>query len=424
ERKPKKPQKSSTTIFTNKSDAALKILFCLNNFPEVSETFILNQIEGLTGLGHDVSVLALRASNANQSKIYNHLMHSGKIHSVGSPKNKLKKYLFTLWLWLTHCRKKGAPFSKTFLKSIFQNSPERFGIFIKLTELGKFDAAIAHYGTVANIFIDFKQLNPSARFLVFFHGFDMSATVKKYGPSIYKDIFHTADVFLPISKHWRNALLALGAPEQKLEVFHMGINPNHFAFRFRRADPGTPMKILSVARMVDKKGLDDALKAVALANKTHTISYTIIGDGPNKEKILCLIRSLRLESSVALLGSIPNEAVRLHYEASDIFLLPSKTDTKSGDQEGIPVVLMEAMAQGIPVISTTHSGIPELIIDGETGWLAPENNPDALYQKITEIIRNPEEANRRVQRAREKVIEEFNINRLTIALNRILNAER
>jgi colanic acid/amylovoran biosynthesis glycosyltransferase len=173
---------------------------------------------------------------------------------------------------------------------------------------------------------------------------------------------------------------------------------------------------LTVGRLVEKKGLEYAVRAVALARRTcPNLRYEIIGDGPLRPALGELVDKLNLAPIVSLLGAADCDFVRRKMAATDLFMLPSVT-ANDGDQEGIPVSLMEAQACGLPVLSTRHSGIPELVADGESGFLVAERDVEALASRLTYLIEHPESWPRMGRAGRTIVESRFNIE----ALNRDL----
>jgi colanic acid/amylovoran biosynthesis glycosyltransferase len=154
------------------------------------------------------------------------------------------------------------------------------------------------------------------------------------------------------------------------------------------------------------------IQAVAnvLTNYPH-VEYRIVGDGPLKSELQDLIDSLNVEDKIKLLGWKRQEEIVNLTEWADIFLAPSVT-SEDGDQEGIPVVLMEAMAQGLPILSTLHSGIPELIQDGVSGFLVSERDVEALTDKLEYLITHPEIWPEMGRAGRDHVERHFNIDML------------
>jgi colanic acid/amylovoran biosynthesis glycosyltransferase len=221
-----------------------------------------------------------------------------------------------------------------------------------------------------------------------FHGVDISAGMKKSGRKIYASLFERGDLFLPISERWRRRLIELGCNETKIQVHRMGIDCRRFTFKPRLPEPNGSFKIITIARMVEKKGLEFGIRAFAKLKKEYeNVEYIIIGDGPLKPDLELLIKKLNVRNSVRILGSQEQNKVIEIMDTSHLFMLPSVT-ASDGDQEGIPVVLMEAMAVGLPVISTIHSGIPELVEDGLSGFLVPEKDETALFERLKYLVEN------------------------------------
>ncbi|MFW5891561.1 MAG: glycosyltransferase, partial [bacterium] len=171
-------------------------------------------------------------------------------------------------------------------------------------------------------------------------------------------------------------------------------------------------------RLVEKKGVQYAVKAIAeLVKEFPEIEYKIAGDGLLSSDIKNLIKELQVEEHIKMLGWKQQDEIEALLDESDLFLSPSVT-SKEGDQEGIPVAIMEAMAKGLIVISTYHSGIPELVQDGKTGLLAPERDVETLIQKIRYLINNEDEWGKLSSNAREFVKDNFDINKLNDDLDK------
>jgi colanic acid/amylovoran biosynthesis glycosyltransferase len=153
-------------------------------------------------------------------------------------------------------------------------------------------------------------------------------------------------------------------------------------YRARMISEGERVRILTVGRLVEKKGHEYAIKALrTIADKHRNVVYTIVGDGPLRSKLERLVSELRLEENAEFLGSLEDEQLSDIYEQSHTFVLPNVTAT-DGDREGLPVVLMEAQAVGMPVVSTLHAGIPEGVLVGKSGLLVPERSVEALEYLI------------------------------------------
>jgi len=242
-----------------------------------------------------------------------------------------------------------------------------------------------------------------------FHGIDISSreVLSRYTPE-YQQLFSRGDVVLPISELWARRLQSMGCPPEKVAVSRMGVNMERFALRPLKT-PDEILQIISVARLTEKKGLHVAIEACRqLKEQGVRFRYRILGIGPWERRLKTLIEQYQLEDVVEMPGFMPSHQVKAMLDEADVFLLPSVTGA-DGDMEGIPVALMEAMAVGIPVVSTLHSGIPELIETGESGWLVAENDAAALADRLLALSTCESSSLQPVVlKAREKVESEFN----------------
>ena len=241
-----------------------------------------------------------------------------------------------------------------------------------------------------------------------FHGADISRRhILEEHKQDYVNLFEQSELLLPISHLWERKLIEMGCPPEKIHVTRMGIEPEKFNFEPRQAFH-SPLRIVSVARLTEKKGLDVAVKASEiLKQRGGQFEFTIIGNGDQDEMMREHIANAGLEDCVRMPGFKPQEEIRAALSEADIFLLPSKT-AADGDMEGIPVALMEAMAVGLPVVSTFHSGIPELIENNVSGWLVPENDAEALADTLFRLSQGDIDVAPVVAAARRKVETEFN----------------
>ncbi len=194
--------------------------------------------------------------------------------------------------------------------------------------------------------------------------------------------------------------------QARLEVIRYGLDPA--AFPPRPSPPHSTPMILGVGRLVETKGFHTLVEACArLRDDGLAFSCCLIGDGPEAERLRFLVEKLNLSSQVNLLGKrLPSE-VKTFYEQSDMLVMPSCV--RANDRDGIPNVLLEAMAMEIPVISTYVSGIPELVRHQETGLLVEPDDPVALAEAIMTLLSNPTLTHRLARQGRALVEQEFNI---------------
>src|SRR6476659_3555658 len=192
-------------------------------------------------------------------------------------------------------------------------------------------------------------------------------------------------------------------------------------FQEPRSCNGTRIpRIVSVGRLVAFKGFDDLIDACAeLARRRIDFVCDIIGDGPLREALQAKIGQLDLSSRVNLLGSLSQGAVLEKFQAADIFALASTTDTQ-GATDVFPTVILEAMASARPVVSTRLAGIPELVVDGQTGMLAPPGDSPALAHALEQLLRDPELRLRFGNAGRARIEQNFRIEQTVVPLIEML----
>jgi len=209
-----------------------------------------------------------------------------------------------------------------------------------------------------------------------------------------------------VSEVNRGYLTAL-APDaaEKLAVIRYGVPLTPVPGPRRR--PGPPFQLLSIGRMVPKKGLPILLQACrVLAAQGLDFHLTLAGDGPQRQELQELVIDYGLSGRVAFPGFVPHFQVPALLHRADLFILPCIVDPH-GDRDGIPNVILEAMAHEVPVVSTDVSGVREAVVPGKTGWLLPPGDPQALAEAIREALDHPAEARRRAQAGKRRVAQEF-----------------
>ncbi|MDX1650730.1 MAG: glycosyltransferase, partial [Myxococcota bacterium] len=207
---------------------------------------------------------------------------------------------------------------------------------------------------------------------------------------LYGMMLDASDAIVCVSRDLRDKLRDAGADPDRIHVIHRGTDLARFGFVDRSArDPDAPVRILMVGRIVEKKGHRYALEALAgLAAAGRRAELVIVGEGEGYHEVKRLRRRLGLRGRVELAGPTDHAGVRRHMERADLLLHCSVTPP-SGDVEGIPNVVVEAQAMGLPVVGTRHGGIAEAVRDGETGLLVSEAEVAPLQRALARLVDDP-----------------------------------
>ncbi|WP_210453760.1 glycosyltransferase [Pantoea ananatis] len=391
----------------------MKLTFFTMRFPVASETFVLNQVTHFIDAGYDVEIISVFPGDlVNRHGAFDEYGLAAKTHYL-LPEEKmsltdklgqrlklvLPKITKVSLLRSLNVRRYGAQSSKLLLPAIVANARQTYVADVFLVHFG-------YAGALANKLRELGILK--GKQATVFHGADISRRhILDEHKQDYRNLFQQSELMLPISHLWQNKLIEMGCPPEKIHVTRMGIEPEKFNFQPRDAFH-TPLRIVSVARLTEKKGLDVAVKASAiLKQRGGQFQYTIIGNGDQDQMMRDFIAREEMDDCVKMPGFKPQEEIRQALNEADIFLLPSKT-AADGDMEGIPVALMEAMAVGLPVVSTFHSGIPELIENNVSGWLVKEDDAEALAETLLKLSEGAVDVAPVVAAARHKVETEFN----------------
>jgi len=377
----------------------MKIAFFLGEYPVLSETFIVRQIAGMRDRGHEVTILVARLHRDREDP-FSGTVPIKEVREHRASVGRAAQVAAQALLSANMRRRLGQLASSAYHRL----GPPIADLLGAGGDLGSYDAIIAHFGQAgvrAQYLKDAGLLRgPIA---VVFHGNDISGqqALQRYQP-LSRKLFQSSDLLLPVSNLFRDRLLGWGAPASKVKTLRMGVDLARLAARDPDRPIRRPLRILSVGRFTEKKGLEYAIRGVKAANVSAELD--IVGGGP-------------LEGQLRTLASLPGNRVRLlglqsHARClalladADIFLLPSVT-ASDGDMEGVPFVLMEAMAQGIPVLSTRHSGIPELIQDGVSGTLVDERDEMQIARSIEAIVQGRIDLPAMRRAARETIAREF-----------------
>lgn len=225
----------------------------------------------------------------------------------------------------------------------------------------------------------------------------------------YQELFATGQLFLAEGTTMAGHVAAAGAPADRIRVHHLGVDPEGIAFRERQGS--TQVRVLMCGHFREKKGFPDGLRALGLAARSLPgvdLQVVLIGAGPQRPEILQAIGDAGLTDHVELLGLASYEVVLQQLEACDLLLQPSRTASDGDSEGGAPVILLDAQAAGVPVVSTDHADIPEYVLDQQSGLLAPEGDQDALVDILRQMLTSGDKWAQMGRSGRRHVEAEYN----------------
>ena len=367
------------------------------NFPELTQTFVYNEMRGLKNLAVDVDVVALRRPASNVSSLPEQYGFSDRIQYVQAEKRRLSRIAALVRGGSRLLAR--ADFRTLWRLATMRDSEIRLPISQKLRIAASLQPGSSasnvihcHFGPAGRVVAHLKKLGLiKVPITTVFHGYDITQYTDDR-PDIYRELFEQADLLLPISDLWRRRLIDLGAPPEKIKTIRLGVDCNAFDYKLRTISAGQRTRFITIGRMTEKKGHRFTIQAFSqLASRRPDLdlSLDIVGNGPLFDDMRSLAEGSGHPDRIQFHGGLPHQEIKRLLDEAHIFVLPSVT-AADGDMEGIPVSIMEAMAMGLPVISTRHSGIPELVADGSSGRLVEEKDVPALSSAMEELASSPD----------------------------------
>ncbi len=389
----------------------------LTRFPQLSETFILNRLTGQVERGHDLTIFSRPpVENRRHPDVDRFDLLAKARHCPSISDRMLPRALKAFGLLVTRM-----PHVVALLRSLnvarYGERAASLNLFYMamplLQDRPEFDVIHCHYGPIGLLGQALRQLGLiHGRLVTSFYGYDVTRHPVMRGSDVYQTLFRDGDLVLALSEHMKSQLIELGCPADKVRVHHLGVDVDRFSFGSKTRNQGEPLRLISVARLVEKKGLADAIAALAkLRDDGVDFEFRIVGGGPLEGALREQVVACKLEDSVTLLGWRVQDEVSQLLESAHVFVAPS-VRARDGDEEGTPTAIIEAMARGLPVVSTIHSGIPEVVRDGETGFLVAEHDIDALADRIRRFSEQAELLPRMGRASRDVIEAEFDVAKL------------
>jgi colanic acid/amylovoran biosynthesis glycosyltransferase len=369
----------------------MRIAFIVGEFPLLSETFIIDRITGLLDRGHDVEIFGQRPAGGGcmHASVERYRLLERTTYQPRFQERRVPRYLRGLGLLAT----RGVHHPRRALRALDLVRYGRHAASLSMLHAAApllhgpaYDVVHCHFGPVA---VRGALLHDAGivrgRLVASFYGHDVTRYPRERGRNVYRHLFDRVEVVLALSEHMRRQLVDLGCDAAKVRVHRLGVDCERFRPVARATASGSPFRVLGIGRLVEKKGFGDALRAVAhLRDGGVVVRFDLVGDGPLGSSLRSLARQLGLDEQVRWHGARTARDVQALLADADVLLAPSVT-AADGDTEGIPTVIQEAMACAVPVVSTRHSGIPELIEDGVSGILADEGDVAVLAAALQRL---------------------------------------
>jgi glycosyltransferase involved in cell wall biosynthesis len=397
----------------------MKIAYAVSQFPKLSETFILRELVELGARGHDLVVLSIKRDNEPLAHSEAAALRARTFYPEMAPALRAALVAAALRpaalarvvgrLVLAHA---GHP---AMLAKSLALLPMAllFGRRLRAAGVRHLHAHWASYpATLAWIIHRMTGIPYS----VTGHAHDLYLPNPMLAAKLRESAF-----FATISEFNRALLIQTCGPSalRKVRLVRCGLPLEEFPWSPpRKRAPGLPPTIVSVGRLVDYKGFDVLVRACArLRDAGLPVMCVLVGEGPERRSLQRLAGSLGLEALVRFEGARRQPEVRALLREADLFVLACVRG-RDGQQDGIPIVLMEAMALGVPVASTRLSGIPELVVDRETGLLAAPGDDAHMADVMRRLLEDRPLAEALSRGARERVERDFDLRRSVSALCR------
>lgn len=393
------------------ADTALGMI--LKGFPRISETFISNEIRLLEQLGLPIRIFSMRKARENFT--HKHVLEiRAPVHylpeTLISP--KLPDVLLNNLLLAVEAPRRYRRALRTAVRRFRRT--RRMATWRHLLQAGYLVRKWLPGSRITHLHAHFAHSPTSvALFAGTLSGLPFSFTahakdIYTSDPRQLREKIAAARFVVTCTDYNRNHLENIrDADATPIYRIYHGIERDRFNRSRDHRQPMEPYRLLTVARLTRKKGIGTVIDALSLLKKAGmNFTYTLIGDGEDRETLLKRIDAADLSDRVRWLGTQPHEVVLDHYRCSDLFLIGCEV-AENGDRDGIPNVLVESLAMGVPVVATALSAIPELIEDGRTGLLVPPGHPEALAEAGRRLLTDHDLRDRVVASGIQKVQDHF-----------------
>lgn len=406
-----------------------RIGYVVSRYPSISHTFVLREVLAARAAGLEVSTFSVKRSDPGELLSEIDREEADRTWSVRpvAAAVVVREHLATL-------RRHPRAWATTMVKALRHAPP---GPRALLWQMFYFAEAvllwrecerrsITHlHAHMANVAADLAWLasefgraadqSSGWRWTMTMHGSTEFSEVTRFNLAAKVE---SADLVICVSEFTRSQMMAVSKPADwaKLVAVHTGTDLRRYHPTGRAHSDDEPLRVLTVGRLHPVKGFSLLIEAVAdLHGQGERVTLTLVGDGPLHGELSALAKRLGVDHIVDFAGAVGQDALASYYRDADVFCLPSFN-------EGVPVVLMEAMASGLPVVSSRITGIPELVEDGVSGLLVVPGRAALLSEALGELARDPAARKRMGEAGRAKIEAEFDAERCGLAVAAHLGA--
>ncbi|QLG63401.1 glycosyltransferase [Halorarum salinum] len=391
----------------------MNIVYYVDDFPKLSESFILNEIYELSQLGHNVAVCALQKPECKiEHNEFDEL--NVPISYVKTPTYKDITQLLSKKVWNL----------QMFKDSFYYASPlDHAANFFRAKQCIEFVDSLkwdpehfhSHFATISKFGALYASNYYNEPFTITTHAYDL---YKEPIGTYTKQLLQQSDRIVTISEYNKRYIQDRFTSNTPIDVIHAGIRPEKFA----STQSSQQNRVLTISRFVEKKGLPYALEAVEMvSDEIPELEYHIIGSGEMEDELIRKVEQLGIGENVDFLNKVTDQRLIIELDEARCYLLPCIIPN-SGDRDGIPVSLMEAMAMKTPPVSTSISGIPELVDHGQNGLLTEPENAEALADALLKLLQDEFKWNAYAESASRKITREFNIKKEVCKLENTFQA--
>lgn len=368
--------------------------YVLKGYPRISETFIANEILFLERLGFTIRLFSMRhpRENFTHASVKQIKARVDYLPTDLAPNifrllaanlqlaiKKPRRFFKTASLALTRYRRTRKTAT---IKHLLQAGYMTNSFLLQEPAIRHLHGHFAHSPTSVTMFASLLSGLP---FSFTAHAKDIYTS----NPKQLKEKIDNANFVVTCTQHNAQYLNSI-APDSETPVhcIYHGIDLELFQHQQEKIQPHPPYRLFTVARLTEKKGLPTIYQALSLLKKRGLpFKHTLIGDGDDREKLQNLIQNLDLSDQCCWLGTQTHDEVLKQFKQSDLFILGCEI-AKNGDRDGIPNVLVESLAMGVPALSTQVSAIPEVLLHEKTGLTVPPSDPQAMAQAIVTLLEN------------------------------------